>query len=273
MPGHSLAALAAYPELSCTGGPFEVQKSWGVFPDVYCAGKEETFEFLTGVLDEVLELFPSEFIHIGGDECPKDRWKECPDCQKRIRDEGLADEHELQSWFVKRMERYLSQNGRRLIGWDEILEGGIAPGATVMSWRGVKGGIEAADTGHDVVMAPNTYTYFDYYQVDKDRQDKEPLGIGGYLPLEKVYSFEPVPDEIDTGKEKHILGAQGQLWGEYIPNPKHAEYMAFPRACALAEVVWTEADKKDYEGFLKRLEAHLKRLGAMDVNYRPDIHL
>jgi hexosaminidase len=271
MPGHSLAALAAYPELSCTGGPFEVQKSWGVFPDVYCAGKEETFEFLTGVLDEVLELFPSEFIHIGGDECPKDRWKECPDCQKRIRDEGLADEHELQSWFVKRMEKYLSQNGRRLIGWDEILEGGIAPGATVMSWRGVKGGIEAADTGHDVVMAPNTYTYFDYYQVDKDRQDKEPLGIGGYLPLEKVYSFEPVPDEIDTGKEKHILGAQGQLWGEYIPNPKHAEYMAFPRACALAEVVWTEADKKDYKGFLKRLEAHLKRLGAMDVNYRkPD---
>ncbi|MDR3708623.1 MAG: beta-N-acetylhexosaminidase [Capsulimonadaceae bacterium] len=265
MPGHAQAALACYPNLSCTGEPCEVSRLWGVHKEVYCAGNDEVFTFLETVLDETLALFPSAIIHIGGDECPKDRWKACPKCQQRIRDEKLADEHELQSWFIRRIQRFLSERGRSLIGWDEILEGGLAPGATVMSWRGEEGGIAAARSGHDVVMAPNKSTYLDYYQADPA---SEPLAIGGLLPLRNVYEYHPIPAELTPAESKHILGTQGQLWTEYMPTPEHVEYMAFPRACALAEVAWGTSDAGDYDGFLARLKMHLSRLSALGVNYR-----
>jgi hexosaminidase len=267
MPGHSVAALAAYPELGCTGGPYEVRQYWGIAKDVYCAGNEKVYAFLEDVLTEVMELFPSEFIHIGGDECPKDRWEECEKCQAMIEKQGLEDEHELQSYFVTRMEKFLNSHGRRMIGWDEILEGGLAPNAAVMSWRGMDGGIEAASMGHDVVMSPTTHCYFDYYQ-SRNRKE-EPPAIGNFLPLEKVYSLEPVPDALPQDKTHHILGAQGNLWTEYIPTSDQAEYMAFPRACALAEVVWTPAGKRDYADFLNRLPSLLEHLDGLDVNYRP----
>jgi hexosaminidase len=269
MPGHSCAVLAAYPELGCTGGPYNVMTTWGISKDVFCAGKEETFKFLQNVLDEVCELFPSKYIHIGGDECPKDRWKECPDCQKRMKDLGLADEHELQSYFIKRIEKYLNSKGRQIIGWDEILEGGLAPGASVMSWRGVKGGIEAAKQKHKVVMTPGSHLYFDHYQT-KDT-DKEPLAIGGYLPLELVYSYEPVPDELSADEQKYIMGAQANVWTEYIPSTKQAEYMVFPRVCALAEVVWTPKEKKDFTDFSKRMETEYLRLDHYGINYHKQI--
>jgi hexosaminidase len=232
---------------------------------VYCAGNEKTFEFLENVLTEVMELFPGEYIHLGGDECPKDRWEQCPKCRQRIRSEGLRDEHELQSYFIRRMEKFLNAHNRRIIGWDEILEGGLAPNATVMSWRGEEGGIAAARAGHDVVMAPNSHTYFDYYQADPEN---EPLAIGGLLPIEKVYSYDPVPGELDRQQKSHILGVQAQLWTEYIPTPAQAEYMAYPRACALAEIAWTPLDRKDYERFTAALANHLKRLDRLHVNYR-----
>ncbi|MBP8606220.1 MAG: beta-N-acetylhexosaminidase [Phycisphaerae bacterium] len=266
MPGHCLAALAAYPELSCTGGPFEVRTSWGIEANVFCAGNDQVFQFLEDVLDEVLALFPSPYIHIGGDECPKERWKQCPKCQARMKAEGLNDEHQLQSWFIKRMERYLASRGRRLIGWDEILEGGLAPGAAVMSWRGEQGGIAAAKAGHEVVMAPNSYVYFDYYQADPKT---EPLAIGGFVPLEKVYGYNPVPDVLSAEQQGFILGVQGQIWTEYIATGDYAEYMAYPRACALAEVAWTPPAQKEYEAFYQRLQEHLKRLKALQVNFRP----
>ncbi|MEN8127214.1 MAG: beta-N-acetylhexosaminidase [Planctomycetota bacterium] len=266
MPGHCRATLAAYPELSCTGGPFEVKTNWGVEPEVYCAGNDTVLQFQKDVLTEVLALFPSEYIHIGGDECPKSRWEKCPKCQTRIRAEGLKDEHELQSWFVKQIDTFLAGKGRRLVGWDEILEGGLAPGSTVMSWRGEAGGIRAAKAGHDVVMAPNSHTYFDYYQAERKT---EPLAIGGFLPLEKVYSYDPIPAVLTAEEGKHVLGAQGQLWTEYMPNGGHVEYMAFPRACALAEVVWTLAENKDYKTFYSRLLTHAKRLKNLEVNFRP----
>jgi len=266
MPGHSTAALAAYPHLGCTGGPYEVSKTWGVHKDVYCAGKEETFEFLQTVLNEVLDIFPSEFIHIGGDECPKDAWEKCDACQKRIKEEGLKDEHELQSWFITRMDKYLSSKGRRLIGWDEILEGGLAPQATVMSWRGIKGGIEAAKQHHDVVMSPTTHMYIDYYQ--SQNRSVEPLAIGGFLPVEKVYSYEPVPGELTEEEAKYILGVQTNLWTEYVSNTRHAEYMLLPRLQAQAEVAWTPKEEKNLEGFLKRLEQDYKRLDKLNINYR-----
>ncbi len=265
LPGHSVAALAGYPELSCTGGPFEVRQVWGVAADVYCAGKEETFEFLENVLSEVIELFPFEYFHIGGDECPKIRWKDCPDCQKRIKDEGLADEHELQSWFIRRIEKFLITKNRRLVGWDEILEGGLAPEATVMSWRGVKGGIQSARESHDVIMSPTSHCYFDFYQGDPVH---EPKAIGGYLTMEKVYSFEPTPDVLNSEEAKYILGAQGNVWTEYISTTEQVEYMAVPRMSALAEVVWTPASIRDYELFLYRMNAHYLRLEEMNVNYR-----
>lgn len=265
MPGHGQAALAAYPEISCTGGPFKVSTIWGIRKEVYCAGNEKTFEFMENVLGEVLDLFPGEYIHVGGDECPKDRWEECQKCQSRIHSEGLQDEHELQSYFIKRIEKFLNDNNRRLIGWDEILEGGLAPNATVMSWRGEEGGIAAAREGHDVVMTPYSHTYFDYYQADPEN---EPLAIGGLLPLEKVYSYDPVPAELNEQQRHHILGVQGQVWTEYISTPEKAEYMAFPRACAMAEIGWTPADQKDYELFSSTLLRHLKRLDFMNVNYR-----
>ena len=265
LPGHSVAALAGYPDISCTGGPFEVRTAWGVAADVYCAGKEETFDFLENVLAEVVELFPFKYFHIGGDECPKTRWEECPDCQKRIADEGLADEHELQSWFIQRIEKFLQSKNRRLVGWDEILEGGLAPEATVMSWRGVAGGIQAARELHDVIMSPTSHCYFDFYQGEPMY---EPKAIGGFLPMEKVYSFEPTPEGLSPEEAKHILGAQGNLWTEYIPTTDQAEYMALPRMSALAEVVWTPVELRDYELFLYRMKAHYHRLDEMDVNYR-----
>ncbi len=265
MPGHSSAALAAYPELGCTGGPYEVKKTWGVMKDVYCAGKEETFSFLKDVLDEVCDLFPSTYIHIGGDECPKDAWKQCAACQKRISDEGLADEHQLQSYFIQRMEKYLQTKDRKLIGWDEILEGGIAPEATVMSWRGVKGGIEAARQKHDVVMTPNSHMYFDYYQ--SENKEAEPLTIGGYLPLEKVYGYEPVPEELTAEEAKYIIGVQANLWTEYISNIKYLEYMAFPRVCALSEVAWSPVKAREFTDFEKRMETEYIRLGMYGINF------
>ncbi|MBN1560032.1 family 20 glycosylhydrolase [candidate division KSB1 bacterium] len=263
MPGHALAALAAYPELSCTGGPFKVGGKWGVFDDVYCAGNEQVFTFLEDVLSEVIELFPGEYIHIGGDECPKTRWKKCAKCQARIQQEGLRDEHELQSYFIRRMEKFLLAKGRRLIGWDEILEGGLAPQATVMSWRGVDGGIAAAKQGHDVIMTPNSHLYFDYYQADPQ---SEPLAIGGYTTLKKVYSYDPVPQELTADEQKYILGAQANIWTEYIKTPEHVEYMAVPRICALAEVVWIAKEKKNWRDFQRRLQTHLQRLDALNVN-------
>lgn len=264
MPGHAVAALASYPWLSCTGKRLDVQTRWGVFDDVFCAGKDTVFAFLEDVLDEVTGLFPSEYIHIGGDECPKVRWETCPACQKRIRDEGLEDEHELQSWFITRMENYLSTLGRKIIGWDEILEGGLAPGATVMSWRGISGGIQAARMNHDVIMTPTTHMYLDYYQTEPAG---EPLAIGGYLPLERVYSFEPLPDELTAEEQKYILGLQGNVWTEYISDISHLEYMAFPRAFAISETGWTPAMKKDFEEFLARLEVQKARYDVMKINY------
>jgi hexosaminidase len=264
MPGHALAALASYPGLSCTGGPFEVGKKWGVEDDVFCAGKEETFEFLEGVISEVAELFPSEYIHIGGDECPKTRWMKCPLCQKRIKDEGLKDEKELQSYFIKRIEKFVASKGKKIIGWDEILEGGLPPAATVMSWRGVAGGIEAAKKGHDVIMTPTSYSYLDYYQCEPVGQ---PLAIGGYLPLEKVYSFDPKFDELSREEQDHIIGVQGNLWTEYIATPEYLEYMTYPRMLAISETGWTQGSKKDFEDFLARFEIQKRRLDVMGVNY------
>jgi hexosaminidase len=263
MPGHALAALAAYPQLSCTGGPFQVGRTWGVFQDVYCP-KEATFEFLQNVLDEVCALFPGEYVHIGGDECPKDRWKTCTHCQALIRENNLKDEHELQSWFVQRIERYLHSKGKRMIGWDEILEGGLSKDATVMSWRGYQGGIDAAKLGNDVVMTPTSYCYFDYYQ---SRNPGEPLAIGGFLPLDKVYRFEPVPDVLSPEEAKHILGVQANMWTEYIPEDSKVEYMVLPRMCALAEVAWTRPSSRNYDAFVTRLISHFKMLGYLGINY------
>ena len=265
MPGHSRGALAAYPELSCTGGPHEVAVLWGVHEDVYCAGNDQVFAFLEDVLTEVITLFPGTYIHIGGDECPKARWEVCDKCQARIQAEGLKDEHELQSYFIRRIEKFLLSKGRRIVGWDEILEGGLAPEATVMSWRGMEGGIEAAKQGHDVIMTPTSHCYFDYYQGDKET---EPLAIGGLTPLDKVYAFEPVPAELTPEEARHILGAQGNVWTEYIKTPEYAEYMSVPRMSALAEVVWSPQEARDWEDFQQRLQRLFLGLDAMGVNYR-----
>ncbi len=267
MPGHSLAVLAAYPELSCTGKTFEVGTRWGVYDDVYCAGNEAVFAFLENVLDEVVGLFPSKYIHIGGDECPKTRWEKCSKCQKRMLVEGLKDEHELQSYFIRRMEAYLAKKGRSIIGWDEILEGGLAPNATVMSWRGESGGIQAAKENHHVVMSPNSPCYLDHYQ-SKDT-DKEPLAIGGFNSLEAVFNYNPMPQELPKDKHQYILGAQGNVWTEYMPTSNHVEYMAYPRLCALSEVVWTADDNRNFEAFEKRMDRHYQRLDSWGVNYRP----
>ena len=269
MPGHTRAVLAAYPELSCTGGPHTVAKLWGVHKEVFCAGKESTFEFLETVLTEVADIFPGPYIHIGGDECPKDRWKEHKLDQERIKAHGLNDEHELQSYFIKRIEGVLNGLGKRLIGWDEILEGGLAPGAIVQSWRGMDGGIAAANAGHEVIMSPTSHAYFDYYQ--SENRKNEPLAIGGFLPLEIVYNFEPIPDNIEPNKKKLILGGQGNLWTEYIKTPEKAEYMALPRMSAMAEVLWSLKKDRDYDSFTHRMNWQYKRLDRMKVNYRkPD---
>jgi len=263
LPGHSQAAIAAYPELGCTGEQVEVATLWGVFEEVYCP-KEETFAFLEDVFDEVLDLFPGKYIHIGGDEAPKTHWKHCDHCQALIESEGLKDEHELQSYFISRIEKYLNSKGRQIIGWDEILEGGLAPNATVMSWRGFDGAIEAAKQQHNVILTPGSHCYFDHYQ--SENKD-EPLAIGGFLPLEKVYSLNPVPDALTQEETKYVLGAQGNVWTEYMPNSKKVEYMVFPRILALSEVVWSNPSQKNYENFVSRVEHFHRRLNALDINY------
>ena len=263
LPGHAQAAIAAYPNLGCSGEPIDVATKWGVFEPIYCS-KDETFDFLEDVLDEVVTLFPSEYIHIGGDEAPKTRWKTCERCQDRIKTEGLKDEHELQNYFITRIEAYLNSKGKQIIGWDEILEGGLAPNATVMSWRGTKGAIEAAKQQHKVVMTPTSHCYFDYYQ---STNPDEPLAIGGFLPLEKVYDFNPIPSELNEEEAQYILGAQGNIWTEYIPTEAQVEYMAFPRILAISEVVWSKNEHKDYANFTKRVEHFNKRLDALGINY------
>jgi len=265
MPGHSMAALASYPELSCTGGPFEVRSKWGIAEDVYCAGNERMFKFLEDVLKEVFELFPGPYVHIGGDECPKVRWQACPKCQERMHAEGLQDEHELQSYVIKRMECFLSAHGKRLIGWDEILEGGLAPGAMVMSWRGMEGGIVAAQAGHDVIMTPTSHCYLDYPQTHE--YERVPREYRWYLPLETVYDFEPIPPEIAPDQEHHILGSQGNVWTEYMETTDQVEEMVLPRMCALAEVVWSEKTQRNWGDFQTRLLSHYARFNALPVKY------
>ena len=278
MPGHSSAAIAAYPELSCFpqeptvvkpkviwSGPVfgkEVQETWGVFPDVFCPS-DGTFKFLEDVLDEVMQLFPSKYIHIGGDECPKDYWKRSDFCQQLIEEKGLKDEHELQSYFIGTIEKYLNSKGRQIIGWDEILEGGVAPNATVMSWRGEQGGIDAAKQHHTVIMTPTTYVYFDYSQT----KHEDSLTIGGYLPVETIYKYEPLPSQLSADEQKYVIGAQANVWSEYMSNPSKVEYMIFPRLTALSEVLWSTKDSRNWNDFKNRLQQQYKRYDLWDVRY------
>lgn len=265
LPGHALAALTAYPELACFPKKFQVRNVWGVEDDVYCAGKEEVFQFLEDVLSEVIPLFPSKYFHIGGDECPKKRWAKCPLCQKRMRQNGLKDEHELQSYFVQRIGKFLEGHGKAMIGWDEILEGGLAPSAIVMSWRGEDGGIAAANMDHEVIMTPGSGgLYIDHYQGDPKI---EPVAIGGYSTLEKVYSYNPLPEALDASKHHYVLGAQANLWAEYLYDSKKREYMAYPRTIALAEVTWTPLERKDFTDFCRRLNNTSVRLDMHDMFY------
>jgi hexosaminidase len=263
MPGHAVAAIAAYPWLSCAGKNIDVERGWGVFENVFCP-TDSTFKFLENVIDEVVSLFPGKYIHIGGDECPKTSWKNSAFCQNLIKTEKLKDEHELQSYFITRMEKYINSKGKQIIGWDEILEGGLAPNASVMSWRGEEGGKEAAKQKHFAVMTPGSHCYFDHYQ---DIASGEPIAIGGYTPLEKVYSYDPIPDGLTIDEQKYILGAQANLWTEYILNEKHLEYMALPRMCALSEVLWTQKNNKNESDFIYRLQNHFSLLDKFDVNY------
>ena len=269
MPGHALAALAAYPGLGCRGEGYAVSPTWGVFDDVFCAGNDRVFEFMEGVLDEVIALFPSEYIHIGGDECPKTRWKECPVCQKRIAEEGLEDEHELQSYFMKRIERFVNSRGRRIIGWEEILEGGVSPTATVMSWKSPQAGIEAAKRGNKVIMVPSKFSYFDYYQ--SQDTEREPFAIGGYVPVSKVYGYDPY-DQLDAGERKAILGVQANLWTEYISSMPHVEYMVLPRMAAMAENGWSY-DRKDYDDFVRRMQSLRRIYDLCGFNYAKHIFI
>lgn len=265
MPGHLLGVLTAYPQYACNSGPFNVRTRWGVEDDVLCIGNTNSIAFMEDILTEVLALFPSPVIHIGGDEVPRDRWQKCPRCQALMKEAGLTNEAQLQTWFNHHIETFLASKGRRMIGWDEILEGGLTPGAAVMSWRGVKGGIEAAQAGHDVVMSPNSHLYLDHAQA---KGPGEPESIGGFLPLDKVYSYEPVPAELPADKRQHILGPQGNLWSEYIWTLKDFEYKAYPRACALAEVAWSAPEGRDFADFSARLKTHVLRLEKLNVNYR-----
>jgi len=265
IPGHFGAALAAHPEFSCSGGPFEVQSRWGINKDILCAGNNDAVAFAEDVLAEICELFPSQFIQIGGDEAPRDSWKACPKCQARMKAEGLENEAQLQTWINHHLEEFLASKGRRMIGWDEILEGGLTPGAVVMSYRGTEGGIAAAQAGHDVVMSPTSHCYFDYAQAEGPN---EPECIGGFIPLEKVYAFEPVPAALSEDQRQHILGAQGNLWGEFMWDGNDVEYFAFPRALALSEVLWSPAQSRNYHDFLNRLDEQFRQLEEMQVNYR-----
>lgn len=264
MPGHSLAALAAYPQFGTGGGPFEVPMRGGVNPGIYSPANDATFQFLDNVLTEVFQLFPSPYIHIGGDEVPGGPWKKDPANRALMEREGLKTPDELESWFIRRIEKFVNANGKTLIGWSEITRGGLAKNAVVMDWIG--GGLEAASAGHDVVMTPTSNCYFDYCQ-SRDRA-AEPLAIGGFLPLQKVYDFEPIPANLPPEFDKHILGAQGNLWTEYVANMKHAEYMIFPRECALAEVTWSARDSRNYDDFLRRLKINDERLDELGINYR-----
>ena len=271
LPGHMQAALAAYPEYGCTGGPYEVWKMWGVSDNVLCAGNDATLAFIEDVLSEVIEVFPSEYIHIGGDECPKTQWEKCPKCQARIKALGIKGDKKhsaemyLQSFVINHAEKFLNGKGRQIIGWDEILEGGLAPNATVHSWRGVEGGIEAAKQGHDCIMSPTTFMYFDYYQTKYT--DNEPLAIGGYVPVEKVYSFEPISDTLSVDVQKHIIGVQANLWTEYVPTYSHVEYMELPRIAALCEVQWCKPENKDFNDFKQRLLPLIKLYDKKQYNY------
>jgi hexosaminidase len=264
MPGHSQAAIAAYPWLGNSGNTLPVSTTWGIHENIYNPG-DETIRFLQDVLEEVLAIFPGEYVHIGGDEAPKIQWRESTQAQQTITSLNLKDEDELQAYFIRRMETWLNAHGRRLIGWDEILEGGLAENATVMSWRGEEGGIAAARAGHDVIMAPQQVVYFDHYQ---SMDFHEPLALGGYSPLKKVFAYHPVPAALTPAEGKHVLGSQCQLWSEYIPNPHHLEYMAFPRLCAFSEALWTANPARDYDEFTTRLSGHLGRLDALGTNYR-----
>ena len=275
LPGHMLAALAAYPQYGCTGGPYDVWGMWGIADDVLCAGKEDTMLFLEDILAEVADLFPAEYIHIGGDECPKVRWESCPLCQAKIKELGLKDdekfhaEHYLQSYVMKRMSDFLGARGKKVIGWDEILEGEVAENAVVMSWRGTEGGIQAAQLGHDAVMTPNTYCYIDFYQALDS--ENEPLGQGGYLPVEKVYSYEPFIDEMTEEQKKHIIGVQTNLWTEYIPTAEHLEYMLLPRMTAVSEVQWCNADNKDWIRFRESADNFCAIYEQLGFNYATHI--
>ncbi len=252
MPGHSTAAISCYPEISCTGGPFDVGTLWGIYYDIYCAGNEKTFKFLEDVISEVVELFPSKYIHIGGDEVPKDRWENCPKCQGRIQSEKLNDEHELQSYFITRMEKFINSKGKQIIGWDEILEGGLAPEATVQSWRGIQGAIDAAKQGHDVIVSPTSHCYFDY-----------PVDV---TDMQKVYSFDPVPPDLSLDERKHVLGSEGNMWTEYAPQELIDDRL-FPRMLALSEVVWTYPAERNYEEFRQRVQKHYDRLDFIGIRY------
>ena len=275
LPGHMVAALTSYPELGCTGGPYTVRPTWGIADEVLCPGKEVTFQFIEDVLEEVMSLFPSEYIHIGGDECPKKEWAKCPDCQKRIKELGLKSDKEhtaeqyLQNYVTARVQEFVNEHGRKIIGWDEILEGKLAKGATVMSWRGAKGGIKAAKMGYDVIMTPNTYMYFDYRQ--SDSVDVEPIAIGkSVLPIEKVYSCEPY-ENIPEEAQHHILGVQANLWTEYIATPEHLEYMLLPRMSALSEVQWCQPENKDFERFKHSLNHSFEIYDVMGLTYCRDV--
>ena len=262
MPGHAQAAIASYPYLSCRQEQIGVATSWGVFEDIFCT-RETTFSFLEDVIDEVISLFPGEYIHIGGDEAPKKRWEECNECQGLIKKEGLKDVHELQSYFITRMEKYINSKGKKIIGWDEILDGGLAPNATVMSWRGESGGIKAAQMGHEVIMAPNANLYFDHYQ---SKKEGEPVAIGGFTPIEEVYNYNPIPEELNENEKKYIIGAQANVWTEYMKTSEHVEYMVFPRILALSEVLWS-SNRTNFTEFKLRAENYFKRLDELDINY------
>lgn len=275
LPGHMLGALTAYPHLGCTGGPYAVEGTWGVFDDVLCAGNDEVLVFLKDVFTEIMEIFPSQYIHVGGDECPKVRWEKCPKCQAKIKELDLKSDKEhskeerLQSYIISEVEKFINSKGRSIIGWDEILEGGLAPNATVMSWRGIEGGVAAAQQNHDVIMVPTSHFYFDYYQTTDI--DNAPFGIGGYVPIEKVYSFDPVFSELTTEQSKHILGVQANLWTEYVKSPEHAEYMLLPRMDALTEVQWTDPKLKNYDQFEQRLLKMMKYYDRKKYNYATTI--
>jgi hexosaminidase len=266
MPGHATAALAAYPEYSCTGGPFSPSMTAGIFDGIYDPAKEDTYQFLSNVLTEVVQLFPGKYVHIGGDEVPKDTWKAAADCQALMKREGLKNEDELQSWFTRRMERIVNAQGRSVIGWSEILQGGLPKNAAVMDWIG--GAKEAASAGHDVVMTPTAYCYFDFYQSTNHATEPKAATWGGPLTLEKMYAFDPMPTNVPPELQAHILGAQGNLWTEQIPNFKHVEYMTFPRACALAEVTWSAPAGHNFEDFSRRLQSEFQRFDELGINYR-----